>query len=979
MESRLESRQRNAHKRHSGIQDQNGQFVQRRTSKKTSSKDRHGHVYPEDFPETTIRPVSPESPESPPQSPLIAEPDRYMSDPGSLPTRSATPLPYSRRGHSSRARTGPPQATPNGHTFTTGSSEAAASPSYFRPRTRTLEEPPRESPTVGSVAKTRQRLGSLQSSIIPDNDASSSSIGFPSVIPQSLDSHIYNRRRVAKPQGRTLSPIRNPGSTSRHAALSPIASDRNKILQLMKTTCGRMHGILSFRTPTMTSWSSGYCAINVATGCLIYQTKGDVSLAKTLVSDLRGCQVRTLYDGEAQSTYLDVSTEPGRDGQGGIHLRPHVPETFDSWLAALLCWQPLKSKTVQSKPVKPPTSLVSHPRRRSPGYERRTGDRRRNSLNVLNRDASIIKVGKMLMWDKEARSGNSSPLHTRKASMHRRPKQLVSTPWRKVSCMLLENGNIKLLADESDFLLSLIPLSQLSRCGIQRLDPSVLETEFSLAIYPQYPSSATSTATINTTYLAVESRISFEVWFVLLRAFTVPDLFGPGHSLTDPHLDPLEGASSASRTSASEMFRVERQLFLRLLQAKFHSNHEKQSQGLRAPSRHQNTNRNDMISGNYYAEINLDGEVRGKTAVHAESSNPTWLEEFEFSDLPPVLSITRIDMKTRNPSQRDWTLISQTPFDIEHGEIDPLSIVGDIEISPLDLPYGKVDIRLGDIEKSKDTERWWPVINEDDDVVGELLMKIRYEELVVLMRQDYQPLLDLLLAFSNGLTRQIAQIAHSDLKRLSEILLNIFQVSAQASDWIMSLAEDEIDNVHKETPVSKFRYGRRIASNDSYESGVERSMVLRDLNKSATVEANLLFRGNSLCSKAMELHMRRLGKDYLEDTLTEPIRDIDEFDQDCEVNPNLIKNSDDMKQNWRNLMGLTEKVWKSIVASASHCPPELRMIFRHIRACADDQFGDFLRTVTYSSVSGFLFLRFFCPAVLNPKLFGLLKGMLISQ
>lgn len=972
MESRLESRQRNAHKRHSGMQDQNGQFVQRRTSKRTSSNDRHGHVYPEEFPETTIRPVSRESP---PQSPTIAEPDRYMSDPGTLPTRSATPLPNSRRGHSSRSRSGTPQATPNGHNFSAGSSEATTSPTYFRPRTRTLEEPTRESPAVGLVAKTRQRLGSLQSSTLPDNDGSSSSIGFPSVIPQSLDSQFHNRRRVAKPQGRTLSPIRNPGSTSRHAALSSTASDRNKILQLMKTTCGRMHGILSFRTPSMTSWSSGYCAINVATGSLIYQTKGDVSLAKTLVSDLRGCQVRTLYDGEAQATYLDVSTRPDADRQVSIHLRPHVPETFDSWLAALLCWQPMKSKTVQTKPVKPPIPLVSHPRRRSPGYERRTSDRRRNSLNVLTRDASIIKVGKMLMWDKEARSGESSPLHTRKASIYRQPKQLISTPWRKVSCMLLENGNIKLLAEESDVLLSLIPLSQLSRCGIQRLDPSVLETEFSLAIFPQYSSTATSTTTLNTTYLAMESRISFEVWFVLLRAFTIPDLFGPGQPLTNPHLGPLEGASSASRISTSEMFRVERQLFLRLLQAKFHSNHGKHSQGLRAPSRHQNTNRNDMISGNYYAEINLDGEVRGKTAVHAESSNPTWLEEFEFSDLPPVLSITKIDLKTRNPGQRDWTLISQTPFDIEHGDIDPLSIVGDIEISPLDLLYGKVDIRLDDIEKSKDTERWWPVINEDDDVVGELLMKIRYEELVVLMRQDYQPLLDLLLAFSNGLTRQIAQIAHSELKRLSEILLNIFQVSAQASDWIMSLAEDEIDNVHKETPVSKFRYGRRIASHDSYESGVERSMVLRDLNKSATVEANLLFRGNSLCSKAMELHMRRLGKDYLEDTLTEPIRDIDEFDQDCEVNPNLIKNSDDMKQNWRNLMALTEKVWKSIVDSASHCPPELRMIFRHIRACADDQFGDFLRTVTYSSVSGFLFLRFFCPAVLNPKLFGLLKGM----
>ncbi len=974
MESRLESRQRNAHKRHSGIQGQNGQFVQRRTSKRTSSNDRHGHVYPDDFPETTIRPVSPESP---PQSPSRAEPDRYMSDPGTLPTRSATPLPSSRRGPHSRSRVGNSQSTQNGCTLSASSSEVRTSPAPFRPRTRTLEEPSRDNSSTSLVSKTRQRIGSLQSPPLADNEGNSSSIGFPSVVPSPLEPKFHNnRRRLAKPHSRTLSPIRNPASTSRNAALSSTATDRNKILQLMKTTCGRMHGILSFRTPSMASWSSGYCAINVATGSLIYQTKGDVSHAKTLVSDLRGCQVRTLYDGETQATFLDVSTQLN----AGIHLRPHVPETFDSWLAALLCWQPMKSKNVQNnvqkKPTKPPTPLVAGPRRRSPGYERRMSDRRRNSASVQTRDASIIKVGRMLMWDKEARSGESSPLHHRKPSLYRQPKQSQSTPWRKVSCMLLENGHFKLLAEEYDAPTLLIQLSHLSRCAVQRLDPSVLEMEFSLAVYPQYPSTATAMPTMNTTYLAMESRSIFEVWFVLLRAFTIPDLYGPEQVLTNPHLGPAEGLNAASRKSASDMFRVERQLSLRILEAKLHSNRGKHSQGLRAPSRHQNANRNDMISGNYYAEIQLDGEVRGKTAVHAESSNPSWYEDFEFSDLPPVLSSTRIDLKTRNPGQRDWTLISQVPFDIEHGDINPLSIVGDIEISPLDLMFGKVDVRLDDIEKATDTERWWPISNEHDDVVGELLMKVRIEELVVLMRKDYEPLLELLFTVSNGLTSQIAKMAHLELKRLSEILLNIFQVSAQASDWIMSLVEDEIDNLHKETPASKFRYGRRIASHDSYESGVERAIVLRDLGKNATVEANLLFRGNSLLTKALDLHMRRLGKDYLEETLSEFIREIDESDPDCEVNPNLIENPDNMSRNWQNLIGLTERVWTSIADSASYCPPELRMIFRHIRACADDQFGNFLRTVTYSSVSGFLFLRFFCPAVLNPKLFGLLKGTL---
>ncbi|KAJ5232080.1 hypothetical protein N7468_005036 [Penicillium chermesinum] len=145
------------------------------------------------------------------------------------------------------------------------------------------------------------------------------------------------------------------------------------------------------------------------------------------------------------------------------------------------------------------------------------------------------------------------------------------------------------------------------------------------------------------------------------------------------------------------------------------------------------------------------------------------------------------------------------------------------------------------------------------------------------------------------------------------------------------------------------------------------------MGRTATVEANLLFRGNSLLTKALDQHMRRLGKEYLEDTIGERLREIDESDPECEVDPSKVPRPEDLDRNWRNLINLTTTVWKSIAGSWSRCPAELRLIFRHVRACAEDRYGDFLRTVTYSSVSGFLFLRFFCPAILNPKLFGLLK------
>ncbi len=957
VEARLESRRRNGHKRHSGVYGSSGrQSGQIWKGDKASSGDRNGPIHPNDITQT-VRAVTPDLP-------LGTDIPRPASALGVWSTsRGTSPRRAVRRNLRQTSDTTPQtrDVTPNPGSEVLVPSIADLKVAHQRPRTRTLEERFRDkSPPL--PLKHRHRVGSLQATTARDFVEDTSSIGFPSIIPSPpLESESQsNRRRLAKPPPRPLSPIRNSSTAKRSLPQSSPATDATKILNLMKITCGRMAGVISFRTSSAGSWSSGYCAINVGPGSLIYQTiKGDVSHAKTLISDLRGCQVRTLYDGGTRSTFLDVSP---RGATTGIHLRPHVPEAFDSWLAALLCWQPIRPKGVQNKMTKPQEPMIS---------ERRLGDRRRNSAIISPKDAAIIKVGKIKMWNKYARSDTSTPLSSSRGSTHNLTRP---NPWQRVSCTLQENGHFKLFTESDVGLLSMISLSTLSRCSIQRLDPSVLDDEFSLAIYPQYTSTTNPLPAQGTVYLSMESRVLFEVWFVLLRAFTVPDLYGPEQIPTDPKLGQAKSGSDTSTISVADMFRVERMVSLRITEAKLYTTKGKHSRGSGSNTHHKSSARRESIPGNYYAEVRLDGEIRAKTAVKTETSNPFWREEFDFTDLPPVLSSASIHLRTRNPGQIDWTLIPDSAVDHVHEDINPLSISGNIELSPLDLTYGKVDLRLDDLERATDMERWWPVPNDTDDVVGEILMKVRIEELVVLAGQDYAPLSELLHAFSNGLTNQIAQRAHAELRRLSELLLNIFQVSAQASDWIMSLVEDEIDNIHKESPISRFRYGHRIASNDSVESGIEREVLVRDLGKSATIEANLLFRGNSLLTKALDLHMRRLGKEYLEETLNERMRDINESDPECEVDPNRVHNTEDLERNWRNLIALTETVWKAIAASASRCPSELRMIFRHIRACAEDRYGDFLRTVTYSSVSGFLFLRFFCPAVLNPKLFDLLKG-----
>jgi hypothetical protein len=524
---------------------------------------------------------------------------------------------------------------------------------------------------------------------------------------------------------------------------------------------------------------------------------------------------------------------------------------------------------------------------------------------------------------------------------------------------------------------------------VQRLDPSVLDSEFCIAVYPQYAVAPTSQSFSQPIFLSLESRVLYEVWLVLLRAFTIPQLYGPSPALKNDDLNgPLPAAQLPSHPSTTtDMFRMERSLSIRIVEARLVQAVSPRASEHNAQPRSESRN-GHRDNGGYYTEVLLDGETRAKSAVKSDKTLNLWFSDtYDFTDLPAAVSVASILLKKRPPSQGHT---EQTMRDESKKIYKALNGVGPGGYGSTGVSFdqtcGQVDIFLDDLDSGKEVEKWWPLVNQLGQGVGEVYAKVAADESVILMARDYQPLSEILHRFSNGLTLQIAMsMPVSDLKRLADCLLNIFQVSGAASDWIMSLAEEEIDGTFKEAPASRIRFNsRRMSANENgdvtvYPPGLDRELVVRDMGKSATAEANILFRGNTILTKSLDIHMKRLGKEYLEETLGDKLKEIADKDPDCEVDPNRITNQNDLDRNWRRLIHYTQECWKCISNSANKCPTELRYVFRHIRACAEDRYGDFLRTVKYSSVSGFLFLRFFCPAILNPKLFGLLNGEIATS
>ncbi|XP_076037771.1 neurofibromin-like [Oratosquilla oratoria] len=127
-----------------------------------------------------------------------------------------------------------------------------------------------------------------------------------------------------------------------------------------------------------------------------------------------------------------------------------------------------------------------------------------------------------------------------------------------------------------------------------------------------------------------------------------------------------------------------------------------------------------------------------------------------------------------------------------------------------------------------------------------------------------------------------------------------------------------------------------------------------------------LFRGNSLGSKIMAFCFKIYGASYLHNLLEPLIRPLTEAKGvSYEVDPARLDPSEDVEDNRRNLLALTQKVFTAIVSSADKFPPQLRSMCHCLYQVLSKRFPQFPQN-NIGAVGTVIFLRFINPAIVSP-------------
>nr|XP_044989087.1 rasGAP-activating-like protein 1 isoform X2 [Jaculus jaculus] len=324
------------------------------------------------------------------------------------------------------------------------------------------------------------------------------------------------------------------------------------------------------------------------------------------------------------------------------------------------------------------------------------------------------------------------------------------------------------------------------------------------------------------------------------------------------------------------------------------------------------------------------GSQSVETSTIKKTRFPHWDEVLELREAPGTLAPLRVELW-------DWDMVGKNDF------------LGMVEFPPQLLLQ----------KPPKGWFRLLPFPRPEEDAggsLGALRLKVRLTEDQVLPSRYYQPLMELLL---ESVQAPDEEDTTSPLAVLEELTYG---------DCRQDLA----------TKLVKLFLGQGLAG--PFLDYLTRREVAR------TTDPNTLFRSNSLASKSMEQFMKLVGMRYLHEVLKPVVSRVFEEKKYMELDPcrmglgrtrrisfkGTLSEEQVRETSLGLLTGYLGTIVDAIVGSVGRCPLSLRLAFKQLQRCVEERFpGAEHQDVKYLATSGFLFLRFFAPAILTPKLFDL--------
>ena len=248
-----------------------------------------------------------------------------------------------------------------------------------------------------------------------------------------------------------------------------------------------------------------------------------------------------------------------------------------------------------------------------------------------------------------------------------------------------------------------------------------------------------------------------------------------------------------------------------------------------------------------------------------------------------------------------------------------------------------VDINSLKSGSSEQDAQWYPLrgvtpIGE----WGSIRLGIRYLHDLIMPAEEYSPLKELILDSQLEVVRALADLCHSDRLQLATALLRIFRFEKKEAELLSTLNRLEIERED---------------------------------------ETSVLFRGASLSTALMDVYMKSVCTEFLHSAIFPTVHKILESrNQSCELNPNKIESSTEACANAEYLLQVLDDITESIFMSSEACPRTLRYVCYCLQRNVMQKWPN-ERFVKTRAVSGFIFLRLLCPAILNPRSFNLISGM----